>query len=157
MKSRWICIATCLLILGFAMGCRKKPADPFPASGAVPGWEKTGATRSYTADTLWQYLDGGAEEYISAGVVSASTSDYKFQSRLEAVVDVYTMKSPAGAQKLVDDAPGSGQPAAVGDAGRLYAQSLIFRKGPSLVRITTYEAAPGDALLTLAHGIEHRL
>jgi hypothetical protein len=36
---------------------------------------------------------------------------------------------------------------------------VVFRKGPYLVRITAFEAAPGegDALLALAHGIEGKL
>ncbi len=41
--------------------------------------------------TFGKYIDGDAEQYISAGVVSTSTSDYKYQDQLEAVVDVYTM------------------------------------------------------------------
>jgi hypothetical protein len=47
----------------------------------------------------------------------------------------------------------------LGDAGRLYGQSVVFRKGPYLVRITAYEAEPGesDALLALAHGVEGKL
>jgi hypothetical protein len=47
----------------------------------------------------------------------------------------------------------------LGDAARLYGQSVVFRKGPTLVRITAFEAAPGegDALLALAHGIEGKL
>ncbi len=157
MKTRWICIGVLIVAVSAAAGCRRKAADPFPSSGLVSGWEKTGPTRTYTADTLWQYLDGGADEYIGAGVVSAATSDYKFQGKLEAVVDVYTMKTATGAKKILDDEPASGQTAPLGDAGRIYLQSVVFRKGPTLVRITTYEPAPADALLALAHGIEGRL
>ena len=75
--------------------------DPFPASGAVAGWEKTSDTRTFAAKDLWQYIDGDAEQYIQAGVVSTATSDYKYQGQLEAVVDVYTMGDPAGAQKIL--------------------------------------------------------
>lgn len=159
MRARAILIVLLAVSVVLIPGCREKAASVLPPSGAVAGWEKTGTTQTYTAENLWQYLDGGAEEYVNAGVVSAATSDYKFQGNLEAVVDVYTMKSPNGAQKLLDTEPPSGQAVPVGDAARLYTQSLIFRKGPSLVRITAYEPAPGegDALLSLAHGIEGRL
>jgi hypothetical protein len=75
---------------------RKPKVDPFPASGAVSGWQKTSETRVFAAKDLWQYIDGDAEQYISAGVVSTSTSDYKYQGQLEAVVDVYTMKRRGG-------------------------------------------------------------
>jgi hypothetical protein len=153
---KWMGVVALLFVAGSCVGCRKK-ADPFPPSGAVAGWDKTGATQTYTADNLWQYLDGGADQYIGAGVISVATSDYRFQEKLEAVVDVYTMKTAEGAEKILDAEPASGQPAQVGDAARLYAQTVVFRKGPSLVRITTFESSPGDALLALARGVEGRL
>ena len=91
-------LAIAVVIAG--AGCKKKVVDPFPASGAVAGWEKTSDTRVFAAKDLWQYIDGDAEQYIQAGVVSTSTSDYKYQGQLEAMVDVYTMGDSAGAQKI---------------------------------------------------------
>ena len=92
-----------MLVAAAGTGCKKKAADPFPASGAVAGWEKTSETRIFAAKDLYQYIDGDAEQYISAGVVSTSTSDYKYQGQLEATVDVYTMKDAAGAQKILEN------------------------------------------------------
>ncbi len=141
-------------------GCKKKPVDAFPASNAVAGWQKTSDTRVFAAKDLWQYIDGDSEQYIQAGVVSTSTSDYKYQAQLEAVVDVYTMKDSGGAQKILQTGQTSdAKPAQVGDAGLEYAQSVIFRKGPYLVRIVAYEATPGatQALEALAHGVEAKL
>jgi hypothetical protein len=141
-------------------GCRKKAIDPFPASGVAAGWEKTSQTRIFAANDLWKYIDGDAEQYIQAGVVSTSTSDYKYQNQLEAVVDVYTMKDSGGARKIFE----SGQTkeaksVQVGDAGLAYEQSVTFRKGPYLVRIVAYESKPGtqEALIALAHGVEAKL
>ncbi len=59
-------------------GCRKKVVNPFPASGAVAGWEKSSETRTFEPKDLWQYIDGDSEQFIQAGVVSTSTSDYKY-------------------------------------------------------------------------------
>ena len=140
-----------------AVGCR---TNFFPVSGAVAGWDKGDKTQTFDASTLWQYIDGGADQYVNAGVVSASTCDYKYQGNLEAVVDIYTMKAAAGAQKVFDaDPPLDAKTPQLGDAARLYERSLVFRKGKYLVRITAYEATPGasDALLALAHGIEKKL
>jgi hypothetical protein len=161
-RTRFIAIAALLTVVVLAgVGCKKKIADPFPASGAVAGWEKSGKTQSFDAANLYEYIDGGAEQYISAGVVGVSTSDYKFQGNLEATVDVYTMKSADGAKTIFDADPPTADSKSVplGDAGRLYGQSVVFRKGPTLVRITAFEAAAGesDALLALAHGIEDKL
>ena len=47
----------------------------------------------------------------------------------------------------------------LGDEGVQYAQSVIFRKGPYLVRIVAYESTPDtpQALMALAHGVEAKL
>jgi hypothetical protein len=47
----------------------------------------------------------------------------------------------------------------LGNAGLAYAQSVIFRKGPYLVRIVAYESTPDgeQALMALAHGVEAKL
>lgn len=144
----------------FAMGgCRSK-TNPFPDTDSVKGWAKTGETRTFAAKDLYQYIDGDAEQYIAAGVVSTSTADYKYEGQLEAVIDVHTMGDAAGASKIMGTAKGGDSKAVqIGDAGVAYAQSVIFRKGPHLVRIVAYEATPGsqDALIALARGVEAKL
>jgi len=157
--KRWSAVIA-IAALAVSAGCKHRSVDPFPATGAVAGWEKSGDTRVFAAKDLWQYIDGDAEQYLQAGVVSASTSDYRFQNQLDAVVDVYTMGDAAGARKILD---GGGTNDAtsmpIGDAGLAYAQSVTFRKGPYLVRIVAYESGPGtqQALIALARGVEARL
>ncbi|MBS1801887.1 MAG: hypothetical protein JST28_00895 [Acidobacteria bacterium] len=145
---------------GSLAGCKKTTANPFPGSGAVAGWEKASETRTFEPKDLWQYIDGDSEQYIQAGVVSTSTSDYKYKGQLEAVVDVYTMSGPDGAQTILErgqtkDAKTIG----VGDEALQYTQSVIFRKGAHLVRIVAYQAnsESAQALVALAHGVEANL
>ena len=160
-SRRWMLAAVAVAIVALAAGsgCKKSKVNPFPASGAVAGWEKTGDTRVFAAKDLWQYIAGDAEQYISAGVISTSTSDYKYQGQLEAVVDVHTMGSPDGARKILETGTSDAKAASLGDAGVAYEQSVIFRKGPYLVRIVAYESTPGtpQALMALAHGVEAKL
>ena len=142
-------------------GCKKAKVDPFPASGAIAGWQKTSQTRTFAAKDLWKYIDGEAEQYIKAGVVTTSTSDYKYQDKLEAVVDVYTMGDAAGAEKMfsVSSQSKGAKSVQLGDAGVAYAQSVSFRKGPYLVHVVGYEDTPGapEALMALAHGVDAKL
>ena len=152
--------AMAIVLAGAGTGCKKKLSDPFPASGAIAGWEKTSDTRVFAAKDLWQYIDGDADQYIAAGVVATSTSDYKYRGQLEATVDVHTMNDAAGARKILETGQSSSAKSVqIGDAGIAYAQSVIFRKGPSLVRIVAYESTPGaqQALIDLAHGVEAKL
>ena len=162
-RSRALRFTTATIVImafAFGSGCKKKAANLLPQSGTVAGWEKSSETRVFEAKDLWQYIDGDAEQYVQAGVVSTSTSDYKYQSQLEAVVDVYTMGSETGARTILDK--GKSKDAAsvkVGDDGMQFAQSLTFRKNNYLVRIVTYQSSPDTdkALLALAHGVEKNL
>jgi hypothetical protein len=161
-RNSWTAVAIFVAIVAVVIcsGCKKKTVDPFPASGQISGWQKTGQTRVFEASNLWQYIDGDAEHYIQAGVVSTSTSDYSYQSRLEAVVDVHMMGNATGAQKILETGQSKeAQSIQIGDAGVAYAQSVAFRKGPYLVRIVAYQSLPNgqQALMALARGVEANL
>ncbi len=142
-------------------GCKKAAKiDPFPPSGQVADWQKTSDTRVFAAKDLWQYIDGDAEQYLKAGVVSAATSDYKYRNQVEAVVDVYTMGDAAGAHTIfAGEHATSDKSVSVGDETIALQQSVTFRKGPYLVRIVAYQLTPQTepALLALAQGVEAKL
>lgn len=149
-----------LLLLPGIPGCKKSSAVPLPASGAVPGWNKTSETRTFAAKDLWQYIDGDAEQYVAAGVISASTAEYSYNNQIEAVVDVYTMKDASGAHSiLVKGKSNDSKPAPVGDEAVQFAQSLSFRKGSVLVRMVAYRSGPAteQALLSLGQAVAHEL
>jgi len=153
-------VVALLLAIAGVSGCKKKNANTFPASGAVAGWEKSSETRTFEPKDLWQYIDGDSEQYIQAGVVSTATSDYKYQGQLEAVVDVYTMGGPDGAQTILERGQTKdAKSVSLGDEGLQYAQSVSFRKGHYLVRIVAYQssASAPQALMALAHGVETNL
>lgn len=153
-------IAVAALAFTALSGCKSLPRNIFPVSGEVTGWQKTSDTRVFEPENLWQYLDVDSEQYIQAGVVTTSTSEYKFQNQLGAVVDIHTMSNDAGASRVLEfGRSGDARPVQVGDAGYAFTQSVAFRKGPYLVRIVAYQPSPdaAQALVALAHGVEARL
>ena len=155
-----VALVIALLSILAISGCKKKSVNPFPPSGRVAGWEKSSETRTFEPKDLWQYIDGDSEQFIQAGVVSTSTSDYKYNGQLEAVVDVYTMAGPDGAQTILKRGQTKDvRPVKIGDEGLQYAQSVNFRKGRYLVRIVAYESTTdtSQALVSLAHGVEANL
>jgi hypothetical protein len=157
MRTAKVVLTVALIV---ASGCKKKNVSPFPDSGAIAGWQKTDATRVFEAKDLWQYIDGDAEHFIQAGVISTATSDYTYNGQLEAVVDVHTMSGSDGARKILETGlTHDAQKVQLGDEGVQYAQSVSFRKGTYVVRIVAYQATPDgpQALLALAHGVEARL
>jgi len=163
MKARGVLLAMLGVAALLDAGCKHQPGSGgsfFPASNQVAGWAKTGDTRTFEAADLWKYIDGDAERYLKAGVQRVSTADYKFQNQVDATVDIYTMGSAAGAEKIFNSEPAANAAfAGLGDSARLSSQSVVFREGPYLVRITAYEDSmeTKPALLGLARSIELRL
>jgi len=158
-----LCLAlgSCVWACGWMCGCKKGSAAlTLPASNEVAGWEKAGETRTYTAANLSDYIDGGAEQYLKAGFKSLSTADYKYQGKIDAVTDVYTMADENAARAIFEaDPAGDAKIIALGSAARVFHQSVIFRHGPYLVRVVAYQdtAQTGAALTALAQGVEKRL
>lgn len=159
-KALFIMLGVALLLGG---GCKRQSGtarSSFPASNQVAGWTTTGELRTFEAADLWKYVDGDAERYLKAGVQRVSTADYKFQDKVDATVDIYTMGNAEGAEKIFQSEPAVDvKPIQLGDAARLSNQSLVFRKGACLVRIVAFEesAEMQQAILQLGRGIEGRL
>lgn len=158
-----IALTLLLVALGFCTGCQHhsvSAASFFPDSTEAPGWSKDPEIRTFSAEHLSDYIDGDAEKYLKAGVKSAATADYKFKGEIQVVVDVYTMSSTDGAKTIFESEPAvDSQSPSLGDAARLFSQSLVFRKGPYLVRMVAYQESPqiAPAMLALGHVMEKKL
>ena len=153
-----------LLTAALISACGPRPNSGaqgrFPATGEAPGWARTAEPRTFDADHLWQYIDGDAEKYIRAGVETTLTADFRYQDNIDATADIFVMKSPDRAKEILDSEPSvGGRPLSIGDAGRGYRASLMFRKGRYFVRLVAYQSTPevDSALLALARAIAVKL
>jgi polyferredoxin len=138
----------------------KAALPALPASGEALGWEKTGVSRTFDAANLWKYLDGGADQYVNAGLAATLTAPYRFRAGFDAVADLHVFAGSAGAARIFDSEPAAGgTPVSIGDAARLYSASLVFRKGRYLVRLVAYSQGPEvpAALTALARSIDSKL
>jgi hypothetical protein len=150
-------------VLLASAGCKRSLGPQnhgFPEGSEVNGWVRTGEIRTFAAEQLSDYIDGDAEKYLQAGVKSTSTADYKANDQTQVVADIYTMSNAAGTQKIFESEPaGTAKNAEVGEASRLYKQSLTFRKGQYLVRIVAYQDAPQleQRMVVLGKAIERKL
>ena len=163
MKARGLLLPLLVIALLLDASCKRQPGTEgsfFPASDEVAGWAKTGDMRTFEAADLWKYIDGEAERYLKAGVQRVSTIDYKFQNKVDAVVDIYTMGNAEGDEKAFkSETVVDAKAIQLGDDARLSSQRLVFRKGAYLVRIVAFEESTEtqQALLQLGHGIGLRL
>lgn len=73
--------------------------DLLPEAAALKGWQVAEGPSSYSSDTLWEYLDGGAPRYLDYGFVRMVSVRYQFEDDpLASVsVEVYDMGADLGA------------------------------------------------------------
>lgn len=159
MKRIVVLLCATVLIMS---GCKRQASDaqPFPLTNQVDGWQKTGDTRTFTADNLWQYIDGDAEKYIKAGVQRMMTADYKYRDGTEAVADIFVMSKREGVRQVWNTEPALGaEEVDLGEGGRRFAQSVMFHRGPYYVRLVAYQPGGGvaNALTELGRGIDTHL
>ena len=145
-------------------GCQSKtssvPTRPFPRTSEVCGWAMVGETRTFTADNLYEYIDGAADKFSQAGFEHAQTTDYRFQDTVDATADVYTMKTPEAARQIFEEesSPG-GQTLELGDQAQLSEGTLLFTHGRFYVKVVAFGNSQGIAggLETLGRAIEAKL
>lgn len=70
------------------------PAKSLPAN--INGW-KTGADRFFNSENLYDYIDGGAELFISFGFSKVFNRKYTNDKENEIIVDIFYMNKPEDA------------------------------------------------------------
>ncbi len=78
-----------LTALALTTSCAGGPSG-FPE---VEGWTQAGEVRIYTADNLWEYINGAATLFVEYGVQTCMTADLS-AAGVSVAVDLYEMASP---------------------------------------------------------------
>lgn len=120
------------MILG---GCDSDSAEPGMLPETVHGWVPDGEDGRYDADTLYDYIDGGAEVYRALGVRSVVGRRYVREGAPEIYADVFDMGSAAGAYGAYHHDPREGQPAEIGTESEVQEGALAFWKDRFFVSI----------------------
>jgi len=84
------------LALGLALATLMACATEDSGFPAVEGWTQPGEVLIYDADTLWEYINGAAELFVSYGVRSCQTTDLA-SGDMTVTVDLYDMGTPLNA------------------------------------------------------------
>jgi hypothetical protein len=130
----------------------------FPANNEIKGWAKSGNSRVFAGDKLWEYIDGAAETYYPFGFKKVTTQDYKSGDK-QLVVDIYEFKDPKntfGIYSLERDAKYNF--VSVGVQGYLEGTTLNFWKGNYYIKLVTFSKKNiKDDLLGFAKSIEKKI
>ena len=60
-------------------------------------WTRTAGPQRYGPDDLWEYINGGADQYVSYGFQEVVAAKYSNAAGATATVDIYRMDEPVGA------------------------------------------------------------
>jgi len=127
-------------------------AQYFPDRDNGEGLVKDSEIRTFVGDSLWEYIDGGAELYHTYGFAKVSTADYR-SSQVELVLDLYEFKTPDGAYGLYSMLrPDQPEIVRLGVEGFFTGSSLDFVRGNILARVIGFDETPatGEAIRSLA-------
>jgi hypothetical protein len=130
-------------------GCR---AGDFLAPGALPaGWSERSRAR-YDRNTLFDYIDGGAERYLGRGFRALAAARYGNAAGDEVTVDIYDMGAPANAAAVMDDTRvPHPRRLTLGDAAVAHDYGVHCRRGPRYVEVSVPRIDP--ALATAAEAV----
>lgn len=133
----------------FSCGGGQTPTPPKPDSllsvVEAPGLSRTSDIRVYVGDSLWEYINGGAELYHSYNFAEVATADYSYGGA-ELLLDIYLFDSDDNAFGLYSQLrPEVAGAVPLGAAGFSSQTNIVFLKGPYVVMVTGFAISPQTA------------
>ncbi|MFH2035909.1 MAG: DUF6599 family protein [Candidatus Zixiibacteriota bacterium] len=132
------------MLLAIVIGCgSEKKADTtpsfYPELFDKIGMERSSEIRTFKDNSLWEYIDGGAEIYLAYNFIQVITADYK-KDKVEIVADIYQFKTDPDAYGLYSVfRPPDANIIKLGVEGFVAPATINFVKGSYLVRLTGYD------------------
>jgi hypothetical protein len=126
-------------LLGFAVVVPFAPAADVASCLLVPGWRQEGALRHFTADNLYEYMDGNAESYLVYGFTQMQGVTCKSGEKT-LVIDISEMVDADAAYGILSVNRDPSYPLEkIGMGGQVMPRRGTFAKGKYYVEIS---AAP---------------
>jgi len=146
-----------LLLLVLAVACGARAAEVADCH-LVAGWEQRGATRHYTPDNLFEYLDGSAEGYILYGLVEMQGLTCRSKGG-SITFDVFEMNDADSAYGVFTSNLDPQMPIErIGMGGQVLPRRALFSKGKYYVELAANPTKGGTAALrAFATGAEKRI
>jgi hypothetical protein len=147
MNRRELSRAALTLLVIVAVGCgggeqlidRFAPENFLSREFTDAAAQRSSEIRTFYGDSLWQYINGGAERYHRYNFVGVATADYKTEAT-EITVDIYRFDNAVNAYGLYSMVrPENARLLSLGVEGFASVGSLQFVKGKYLVSLIGYD------------------
>jgi hypothetical protein len=151
-----ICLILGIFIFLLGPGAEAKGFE-FPE---MTGWKQSGDIQTFVPKTLYEYIDGAADLYLSYDFQELRVAEYQNDKKASVTIDVYRHKTPTDAfgiysQERLPDA----SLIDIGAQGYIEKNVLNFLSGTYYVKISSYNTGPDDEeiLRTFAKKIAQNL
>jgi hypothetical protein len=145
-------------IVGLLWSPAAQAADVrFPS---VSGWKQVGEIQTFNPNTLYEYINGGADLYLAYDFEELKVAEYQNGKKASVTVEVYRHRTATHAFGVYSQerVPGANF-IDVGVQGYQEVHALNFLSGNTYVKITSFETGPEDQaiLLTFAKAVAGNL
>jgi hypothetical protein len=128
----------------FSHAGEPRPKEPLsqllPSKSDLKGWTLDGEPQTAEGNTLFELINGGAEEYVREGFSRAVIATYRNNEGKRINLDIYEMLSPESARNIYRKKAGDkGQKVSVGDEAAMEDYYMNFRKGLYQVALSGYD------------------
>lgn len=127
---------------------------------SVSGWKQAGDIQTFNPNTLYEYIDGGADLYLAYDFEELKVAEYQNSQKAAVTVEVYRHRTPVHAFGVYSQERVSGANFIdVGIQGYQEKHALNFLSGNAYVKITSFDTGPEDQtiLLTFAKAVAGNL
>ena len=145
-------------IVGLLWSPAAQAADVrFPS---VSGWKQVGEIQTFNPNTLYEYINGGADLYLAYDFEELKVAEYQNGNKASVTVEVYRHRTATHAFGVYSQerVPGANF-IDVGVQGYQEVHALNFLSGNTYVKISSFETGPEDQaiLLTFAKAVAGNL
>jgi len=126
------------------VGAADAPASASLGQGSgfpeIAGWTRSTEISTYTPATLYEYIDGAAEAFLSFDFQELRTAEYTGKNKSSVVVEMYRHPSPVLAFGIYSqEKPTDGTFLDVGAQGYIGLPTLNFLIGDTYVKLAAYQ------------------
>jgi hypothetical protein len=117
----------------------------------VTGWRQSGEIQTFRPETLFEYINGGADLYLTYDFQELKVGEYSNGKKASVIIEIYHHKTPALAfgiysQERLSDANFLD----IGCQGYIETNVLNFLAGPYYVKINSFKTGSDDREILIA-------
>lgn len=141
-KRIYVLFVGCLLISSSYMCVGETSNGLFPK---IEGWQQKGDVASYSPDTLYEYINGAADVFLSYDFVQCLTATLENSEKHSITIDIYRHADDKNGFGIYSqEKPSSGPFLQIGTQGYYEKGVLNFYKGSHYVKISGFDVGDNE-------------